>query len=393
MDAVVPDESPPVKMSALSAPVAPMPIVATDPARVTLVVVFIAGMLLTSFWILRPFLPAAIWAVTIVVATWPLMRRVERWLWGRRGLAVAAMTALLLLTLIVPLALALATIAEHAGQIIGWIHAAASWTAPPPPEWVERLPIVGARISARWRELAAMSHDDVVMRISPYTAQIVGWTLGTVGGAGIVLVQLLMVVLWAAVLYAWGESAADGVRRLARRVAGPPGDKYVALAGQAIRGVALGIVVTALVQTGLAAIGLVVAGAPFVAVLTALVFVFCIAQIGALVPLALAVGWLYWSGEHVWATALLIWSLVVCGIDNVLRPILIKRGADLPLLLVLLGVIGGLVTFGIVGIFLGPVVLAVGYTLLADWLATGESEVPESAPTTDGVETPRVRRA
>lgn len=395
MDAVVPDESPLVRMSAAPAPIAPpAPTgVAADPARVTLAVVFIAGMLLTSFWILRPFLPATIWAVTIVVATWPLMRRVERALWGRRGLAVAAMTVLLLLTLIVPLALALATIAAHVDQIVGWVQAAASWTAPPPPEWVERLPLVGARISARWRELAALSREDIVTRVSPYTAQIVAWTLGTVGGAGMVFVQLLLVVLAAAVLYAWGESAADGVRRVARRVAGPPGDKYVALAGQAIRGVALGIVVTALVQTGLAAVGLLVAGAPFAGVLTALVFVFCIAQIGALIPLGLAVGWLYWSGDHVWATALLIWSLLVCGIDNVMRPILIKRGADLPLLLVLLGVIGGLLTFGIVGIFLGPVVLAVGYTLLADWLATGESQTMASAPTTDGVGTPRVRRA
>jgi predicted PurR-regulated permease PerM len=379
-----------VSVPALSPPVArPLPVVAADPARVTLVVVFIAGMLLTSFWILRPFLPATIWATTIVVATWPLMRRIERRLWGRRGLAVAAMTALLLLTLIVPLALALLTIAAHVEHIVAWIQAAASWTAPAPPEWLERLPLAGARISARWREVAALSRDDVVARVSPYTAQIVGWTLGTVGGASMVFLQLLLVVLAAAVLYAWGENAADSVGRLARRVAGPPGDKYVALAGQAIRGVALGIVVTALVQTGLAAIGLVVSGAPFAAVLTALVFVLCIAQIGALLPLALAVGWLYWSGDHVWATALLIWSLVVCGIDNVLRPILIKRGADLPLLLVLLGVIGGLLTFGIVGIFLGPVVLAVGYTLLADWLSTGESETPP----TDGVVSTRVKPA
>jgi AI-2E family transporter len=133
------------------------------------------------------------------------------------------------------------------------------------------------------------------------------------------------------------------------------------------------------------------------AVLTALVLVFCIARIGAVLPLALAVGWLYWSGDHVWATALLMWSLVVCGIGNVLRPMLIRRGADPPLRLVLLGVIGGLLTFGIVGVFLGPVVLAVvlavGYTLLGDWLATGESEMHETAPSTDGVGTPRVRSA
>src|SRR5262245_21653108 len=252
-----------------------------DPARVTLAVLFIAGMVVLSFLILRPFLPAAVWAVTVVVATWPLLLRVERLLWGRRGLAVAAMTALLLLTLIVPLGLALLTIAAYADQIIGWVQTAAAWTVPPPPEWIERLPLVGARIVARWREFAALTREDMMARLSPYTGQIVAWAVGTVGTAGMVVLQLLLVVLSAAILYACGETAAGGTRRFARRVVGPQGDKYVILGGQAIRGVALGIIVTALIQTALAAVGLVVTGAPFVAVLTALVFVFCIAQIGA----------------------------------------------------------------------------------------------------------------
>src|SRR5262245_47443542 len=112
-----------------------------DPARVTLAVLFVAGMVVLSFWVLRPFLPAAVWAITVVVATWPLLLRAERVLWGRRGLAVGAMTALLLLTLIVPLALALLTIATYAQQIAGWVHAAAAWTVPPPPEWLDRLPL------------------------------------------------------------------------------------------------------------------------------------------------------------------------------------------------------------------------------------------------------------
>ncbi len=346
-----------------------------DPARVTLAVLFIAGMFILSFLILRPFLPAAVWAVTLVVATWPLLLRVERLLWGRRGLAVAALTALLLLTLIVPLALALLTIAAYAQQIVGWVHAAAAWTVPPPPDWLERLPLVGVRATSRWREFAALTREDMVARLSPYTRQLVGWAVGTVGGAGMVVLQMLLVVLSAAILYAYGETAAGGTRRFARRVVRPQGDKYVILAGQAIRGVALGIIVTALIQTVLAAAGLVVTGAPFVAVLTALVFVFCIAQIGAILPLLVGVVWLYWSGDRAWGTVLLIWTIFVGGIDNVIRPLLIRRGADLPLLLVFVGVIGGLLAFGIIGIFLGPVVLAVGYTLLEDWIESGEAGV------------------
>jgi predicted PurR-regulated permease PerM len=354
-----------------------------DPGRVTLAVLFIVGMVVLSFWILRPFLPAAVWAVTVVVATWPLMLRVQRVLWGRRGLAVGVMTALLLLTLILPLAFALATIVAHAQDIAGWVHAAAVWTAPPPPDWLGRLPLVGQRLTARWREIAALTREEVAGQLSPYSGQVVGWALGTVGSIGMVFVQLLLVVLSATILYAYGDTAAGAARRLAQRVAGPRGDGYIGLAGQAIRGVALGIVVTALIQTTLAGVGLVLAGAPFAAVLTALVFVLCIAQIGAAPPLLLAVAWLFWSGDRAWGTALLIWTVFVCSIDNVLRPLLIKKGADLPLLLVFLGVVGGLLTFGIIGIFLGPVVLAVGYTLLVDWVGAGEPDVPASPPPSD----------
>jgi predicted PurR-regulated permease PerM len=152
------------------------------------------------------------------------------------------------------------------------------------------------------------------------------------------------------------------------RLAGEKGVNAVVLAGQAIRGVALGVVVTALAQSILGGIGLAIAGLPMVAVLTALMFMLCIAQLGPILVLAPAVAWLYWSGENGWGTFLLVWTLVVGSMDNVLRPYLIKKGADLPMLLIFAGVIGGLISFGLVGIFVGPVVLAVGYTLIDAWV-------------------------
>jgi predicted PurR-regulated permease PerM len=163
------------------------------------------------------------------------------------------------------------------------------------------------------------------------------------------------------------------MRRFGQRLAGERGEDAVVLAGQAIRGVALGVVVTALVQSLLGGIGLAVAGVPFAPVLTALMFMLCIAQLGPLLVLLPAVAWMYWSGDNAWATFLLIWTLIVGSLDNFLRPFLIKKGADLPLLLILAGVIGGLIAFGLVGIFIGPVVLAVGYTLLDAWVAGGVS--------------------
>jgi predicted PurR-regulated permease PerM len=140
------------------------------------------------------------------------------------------------------------------------------------------------------------------------------------------------------------------------------------LAGQAIRGVALGVGVTAIIQTMLGGIGLAVAGVPFASLLAAVMLMFCIAQLGPSLVLFPAVAWMYWMGDTVWATLLLIWSIFVGTMDNFLRPYLIKKGADLPLLLIFAGVIGGMLGFGLVGIFVGPVVLAVTYTLMLAWI-------------------------
>jgi predicted PurR-regulated permease PerM len=144
------------------------------------------------------------------------------------------------------------------------------------------------------------------------------------------------------------------------------------LAGQSIRAVALGVVVTALVQTILAGVGLAVAGIPFAGLLTAVILLLCIAQVGPILVLVPSVIWLFWTGATGWGTALAIWTVVVGTLDNILRPLLIRRGADLPLLLIFAGVIGGLIAFGIIGLFVGPVMLAVTYTLLKEWIVEGE---------------------
>jgi len=193
------------------------------------------------------------------------------------------------------------------------------------------------------------------------------------------VLHLLLTIIVTAILFATGETAAKGVRRFAHRLAEDRGEDSVILAGQAIRAVALGVVVTAIVQSAAAGLGLAIAGIPFAAVLTAIIFILCIAQVGPILVLAPAVAWLYWSGDAVWGTVLLVWTILVGALDNVLRPILIKRGADLPLLLIFAGVIGGLVSLGIIGLFVGPVVLAVTYRLLESWIADIDHEAGDTA--------------
>ena len=182
-------------------------------------------------------------------------------------------------------------------------------------------------------------------------------------------VHFLLTALIAAVMYTKGELAAGTAIQFGRRLGGDRGEMAVKLAGQAIRSVALGVVVTAVAQTAISGIGLAVVGMPFAAVLTAVMFVLCLIQLGPALVLIPAVIWMYYTGDAVWATVLLVFTIVATTVDQFIRPILIRRGADLPLLLILSGVIGGLIAFGILGMFIGPTVLAVAYTLLNAWLA------------------------
>lgn len=335
--------------------------------RTVLSVLLIALLIGASFWILLPFLLASIWAAMIVVSTWPLMLQVQAKV-RRRSFAVIVMTGAMLLVFVVPLLLAVQAIVGNMDTITGWLQALPGLRIPPPPDWVSGIPLLGTKVSQQWTEVAAAGTSELLPRLQPFLEEVARWLPGAAGSVGIVVVQFLLTVVIAAIMYAQGEIASAGVIRFGRRLAGDRGESVVRLAGQAIRAVALGVVVTALIQTALAGVGLFVAGVPFAGLLTAVVLVLCIAQVGPLIVLLPAIVWLYWSGDTVWGTVLLVWSLAVGPLDNVLRPILIRQGADLPMLLIFAGVIGGLVAFGIVGLFVGPVVLAVTYTLLGEWV-------------------------
>lgn len=339
-----------------------------DLARMTLGVLFIGVLALGSLWILRPFLPSFVWSVMIVVATWPLMRRLEARLGGRRGLAVAIMTVAMLFVFVVPLSLAIGVIADHADDAAAWIRALPGRPVPLPPAWVAGLPLVGERAAAAWTELAASGFPAIAARAEPYTRDVTRWLIAEAGTVGLVIAQCLLIVILSAVLYAGGEHWGRWMIAFGRRLAAERGEHSVILAGQAIRGVALGVVVTALIQSALGGIGLAIAGVPFAGVLTAIMLVLCIAQIGPILILLACTAWLFANGAQGWGSFMLVWSLAVGLMDNFLRPMLIKMGADLPLILIFAGVIGGLLSFGLIGLFVGPVVLAVTYTLVDAWV-------------------------
>jgi predicted PurR-regulated permease PerM len=236
------------------------------------------------------------------------------------------------------------------------------------------IPLAGPWLAKKWLLVSAAGQGALAQHLAPYTAQFVKWLLLQLGSFGLLIVEFLLVTIISAILYATGETAANGVMRFARRLGGERGENSAILAAQAIRAVALGIIVTALIQAAFAGIGLAIAGVPYTGALTALMIVLGIAQIGSGPVVLLATIWLFWQGESGWGTFMLVWLVIVTQIDNFLRPFLIKRGVDLPLLLIFAGVIGGLLSMGIIGLFIGPLVLAVTYTLLVAWVKDAESK-------------------
>ncbi|MCL2458737.1 MAG: AI-2E family transporter YdiK [Desulfobulbus sp.] len=343
--------------------------------RSTLAVLFIGLLIGTSLWILQPFLFPLAWAIMIVIATWPLMLKVQRTGGNRRWFAVLLMSLALLLLLVVPLSFALATLLDNASELSTMLDRLKAIDFGAPPSWFNEVPIFSQQLIEWWRQLSEISAEELTVKLTPHLRTILRWVVGQLGNIGLLVAQFLLMVVLAAILYAQGEKASELVHSFARRLASERGHEVVLLSSAAIRSVAISIVGTAIIESMLGGIGLIVVGVPAPSLLIAAMFLLCIAQIGPGLVLFPSVIWLYWNGNAFWATLLLIWSLLVTISDNIMRPLLIRKGADLPLMLILAGIIGGLAAFGVIGLFLGPVMLAVTHTLLLAWIKN-----PETAP-------------
>ncbi|QBQ99274.1 AI-2E family transporter YdiK [Paraburkholderia pallida] len=339
-----------------------------DIARVLFVVAILCALTVGSLYVMRPFLPGLIWATTIVVATWPAMLAVERRLGNRRWLATLVMLLILLVVIVLPLYEAISTLAAHGSEIMDLIRKLPEYALPPPPGWIHDVPVVGSRVANEWQTLSDAGPGGLLAQLEPYVSIAAHWLIGHAASVGVFVMHMVVTVIITGVLYNQGESAAAYVTRFAARISPTQGPEAVKLAGASIRAVALGIVVTAVLQSALGGIGLAVAGVPGAGVLTALMLMLCLAQIGPGLPLIGGVVWLFMHDAHVAAILFAVWSVMVMMIDSVVRPVLIRRGVNLSMLLILSGVLGGMFAFGIVGLFIGPVILAVASALLSAWM-------------------------
>jgi predicted PurR-regulated permease PerM len=339
-----------------------------DLTRTTLAVLFVCALILFTGWIVLPFLTASLWATTIVISTWPMLRSVQSKVGGRRGIATLVMTVVLLAVVFIPLGLAAGALIGSMDKIATKVKALETVQLPPPPDWLGRIPIRGPKLAGEWRRLSAEGPGSLAAAVAPYSGLALRWFAARVGGIGGMIVQFLLAVILSAILYMHGETAARGVRRFATRLAGVNGERAAVLAASTIRAVAMGVIVTALVQTAIAGAGLAAVSMPGAGLLAAAVLMLCVAQLGPVLVMAPAVIWKFHSGDSAGGFILLAFAVVACTIDNFLRPLLIRRGASLPLLIIFAGVIGGMISFGVMGIFVGPATLAVAWVLVREWV-------------------------
>ena len=319
--------------------------------------------------VLLPFMSSILWALILCFSTWPLYTRLLGWLAGRSTLAATLMTLAVALVLVVPLIFLGASLADHVGGVIQVARLLLDEGLPEPPVWLLDVPLVGGDLHDYWADLAS-SETGFRIAAEPYLLQARNWALTSGASIGQGAVELTLSVLICFFFYRDGRNVAAQMHSGIRRVAGDRAQHLLDVAGSTIKGVVYGVMGTAFAQGLLAGIGLWMAGVPGALLLGFATFVLSLVPMGPPLIWAPAALWLFYTGETGWAIFMALWGFfVVSSIDNIIKPWLISRENRLPILLVFLGVIGGLIAFGFIGIFLGPTLLAVGFTLFQQWNA------------------------
>lgn len=368
----------------MSGPELRVPVAGKDglEASATDFVVRLAFLGLFAWWsleLIRPFVPIAIWAVILTVALFPLHAWLARALGGRPGLAAALITLVALATVLGPVSMLAASLADSVYRIAAGLNAG-TLRVPPPPAGVDDWPVLGEKIDEAWT-LAAGNLEAAIGRYGPAILPAGGTVLAKVAAIGADLLKFVASVVIAGFLFVPGPRLAAGGRVFATRLIAPRGAEFVDLAGATIRNVSRGVIGVALLQALLAGIILYLAGIPGAGLIAFGILLLCIVQIGAAPVLLPVLVWI-WMTHPTTFSLLLTALLVPVGlIDNVLKPILMARGLTTPMLVILAGVIGGTLTHGLVGLFLGPVVLSVFYELVVAWTRLGSRPADQPGAT------------
>lgn len=345
----------------------------------------VALLMIGSVMMVLPFLRALLWALVFVVSVWPFFVRVETAMGGRTGLAAIIPTLLIAIIFFVPLVYVGSRLVVEGPSALDYVQGLMEKGLGPPPVWLKGLPLVGDRLAGVWQ---AVGHDTprLIEMIKPHVRNLLGSMVSAGAGmARIVLTAILSLIVFFFLLKD-GRSLRNSLEKMAGRLGGERGRHLLFVAGSTMRSVVFGILGAAIVQGILSIFGLWISGVPSPVFIGAAAGFFALIPIGVIQLVLLpAAGWLIYSGETGWGIFLFIWSIFVVGnIDNVIRPMMISRGAKIPFLVVLLGVLGGLASGGIIGLFVGATLLAVSYTMLKEWAAFPDKDSSAAQITADG---------
>ncbi len=343
----------------------------------------IALIVVSCYEVLRPFIPAIVFAVVVCLSTWPHYLRLRRALREKSALAALLMILLLVVLVIGPSALLAVSLADNVTAII---DAAKTFLGHGPielPAWLKETPLFGERLNGYWQGLASGGAEAVVL-FKELLDPARNFLLSTVKEIGQSLLQMIFAAFIGFFFYRDGEVLIQALRNGLTKLAGGLGEELLTTIHQTVASVVQGVFGTALAQAIIAVIGFLIAGVPGAFLLGAATFLLSMLPIGPPLLWGGASIWLYYHVSYGWAIFMALWGVFgISSIDNFVKPYLISRGSSLPMLLITLGVFGGIIAFGFIGIFIGPPILAVGLTLLRLWTAHPEAETKAPPPIPD----------
>jgi predicted PurR-regulated permease PerM len=327
----------------------------------------VAALAVWCFLILKPFVMPLVWGIVIAVALSPLFFWLESLLGGRPKLAGTLFILLGIGALVIPTLL----VSESFLEGVKWMRAQETNEAihvPPPPSKVADLPLIGDRVHEVWTQ-ASENLEATLGQFGPQVRSFTSWLLSTLTGFGAAFLVTIVAIVIAGVMLMHSESASRAARVIGARLGGSRGEASVDLATQTIRSVAYGVVGVAAVQAFLAAVGLFLADVPAAGLWAGLVLILAVAQLPPLIILGPAIVYVLATGDSMLIQVLFtIWSLIVSFSDIFLKPLFLGRGVEIPMPVIVIGAIGGMVRAGIIGLFVGAVVLAIGYSMFKAWM-------------------------
>ncbi len=336
-------------------------------------IALVGTLVVWTYQIVKPFIMPLIWGIIIAVAVEPFIARCSELVGGRRRLVSFLFALLIVVALIVPVVKLSTSSYDALVPIIKNLQSK-NLVIPPPPASIESWPIVGPHIAKAWLQ-ASSNMGAVIKQFAPQLKAAAGYLLGSVGGGVKAVVVFIISIVVASALLSSADKWQVAVHRVMRRLAGDRGDQIAELSTATIRGVMLGVVGVAIIQSVLSAVGMIVAGIPVAGLWAVLVLVCAVIQLPPILVLGPVAGWYFTVTDATPATIFLVYSILVSSSDSILKPILMGRGGDIPMLVILIGALGGMMLSGIIGLFLGAVVVAISYTLFMAWVSEADTGV------------------